>query len=556
MILVQSKQQFNAGIEVIEYLESQQTLAVDVETYSTEDTRPLGLAIAWSPQDAIFFSTDEIHKAPRILSLLERPILYHNALFDLEALVKHFRITPLCKDDTMLMAMAAGYPAALRDLGLKFAFDYIPVMSLITDPATNKVRNIRDPLLPKLKSGGDRVRQMNLGDADIGRIGNICLDHARGTYKVWKVLQASTSASYTIDMCLLDTIRTMHHRGFRIDTAKALGRYQGMNTRITEMQERGLKEFNINIGSTVQLAGALAERFLFTAFNKKTGNMITDKEHLLLHKGHPLVDLVLEFRALEKLCSTFVFPLSQVDRVYPRYRIVRTGRFSSSPNVQNIPEEQRDLYLPDEGDFLWSADAHQIEPRISAVLSGDPQMLQDCLTGDIYQPIADRYYISRYVAKQLLLAASYLAGAEQLVTTAQKKGEVLSQADAESLYAALRRDYPRFFQWNVENQNFLQENGYVQTILGRKRTIDSMLEGEDDGYPAEKKATNTIVQGSAADILKLGVLRLQKEKIAATVHDDIICSVRQCPPSDILDNLTEVPVVWKIKTGNNWGSLQ
>ena len=83
-----------------------------------------------------------------------------------------------------------------------------------------------------------------------------------------------------------------------------------------------------------------------------------------------------------------------------------------------------------------------------------------------------------------------------------------------------------------------------------------MLEGEEDGYPAEKKATNTIVQGSAADILKLGVLRLQKEKIAATVHDDIICSVRQCPPSDILDNLTEVPVVWKIKTGNNWGSLQ
>ena len=245
-----------------------------------------------------------------------------------------------------------------------------------------------------------------------------------------------------------------------------------------------------------------------------------------------------------------------MDRVYPKYHIVRTGRFAGSePNPQNIPKDLRDMYLPDIGEFFWSADAHQIEPRLMAYLSQDPKMLEDVSTGDIYQPIATRYNISRYTAKQLVLASSYGAGAQKLVETSHRDGDNISLEDAQELLESYYNTYNKFSEWKETMEAKAEEDGYVTTIYGRKRTLESMMLGERYDYNPLLKVVNSIVQGSAADILKLAMLRLKEYNISTTIHDDVLITTNKDIDVSILDNLTDMPLLWKVQTGINWGSL-
>jgi len=545
-MIVLSQQKFNNKQEVLNELHQKSVLAFDTE--SSED-RLLGVALAWSPQDSAFLSADEI---PSVLNLLSRgKFIAHNVLYDIPLLNSKYNINIQYIFDTMLAAQSLGYPAALGDLSIPFNFSHRYITDLLYDDAGMKMKKE----IPAKTKKGTRKVDITLSDVKIEDIATICCGHAMATYKIWDALKDKVPAAYSLDMELIPLLMWMHTNGIRVNTELAQERHRKLNEEIEYL--RGLCEgMGFNPASPKQIGLALSHAGFMTYFSR-TGQMVTDEEALrpLMNKTS-IVPLVLRYRDKVKLNSTYIKPLVNIERVYPKYHIVRTGRFASSPNIQNIPEEQRDLYLPDEGDFFWDADAHQIEPVLMAYFSGDKKMIEDIATGDIYQPVADRYKIARYTAKQLVLAGSYEGGAETLVETAHRKGDTISLEDAQMLLNQYYRDYRRFKQWKDEVRKDAQNKGYVLTLLGRKRTLESMAEGEEFDYDPLLKAVNTVIQGSAADILKLAMKRLQHNKVSATVHDEILLSTAENISADILNNLCSIPVRWDVKTGQNWGEMK
>jgi DNA polymerase-1 len=311
-----------------------------------------------------------------------------------------------------------------------------------------------------------------------------------------------------------------------------------------------------NPASPKSIGIALSEQGIITSFSSK-GNMETGEEALLPYVDEsPIAEFTLKYRAKHTLYGTFIKPFLNRDRIYPKYHIVRTGRFAGSkPNPQNIPEDIRDQYLPDEGEFFWDADAHQIEPLIQAHLSEDKQLLEDCLTGDVYTPFATAFNIQRYTAKQVWLATSYSAGEDMIVETSHRHGDSMTFTQAQTLYNGLRSRYKRRFEWEEEMKYEASNKGYVTTMFGRKRTLESMAEDESNDYDPLLKVVNSIVQGTAADILKLAMLRLKEQKTATTIHDEILQSVLKVPDVHLLDNLCPIMLKWDVSTGDSWGNL-
>lgn len=510
-----------------------QAEVVAIDTESDVDGTFIGISVAWSPTESVFLSNIDFSFVADFLSCV--PCVIHNVLYDYIVVRNLFNVNLQYKWDSMLMAQACGYPAALKDLSYSFDFNHSTIQSLLYE-------------------NGVKVRGRTLLDCDLKEIAKLCCQHAIGSYKIWLALKNKTPESYDLDMRLLPTIIDMEDRGIRVDAELAREKAVELESDVKQLREQ-CKLLGFNPASPKQIGIALSEQGISLGFNRKSGMMKTDEEALMTVPNCPIASLVLAFRKHSKVLSTYVKPLLSIDRVYPRYHIVSTGRFASSPNVQNIPKALRDMYLPDEGDYFWSADAHQIEPRLMAWLSQDPKMLEDVLTGDIYQPIAERYHISRYTAKQLALASSYGAGAQKLVETSHRDGDNISLEEAEDLIHSYYQTYSIFGYWQVEAQEKAEVDGYVTTMFGRKRTLEGMLLGEKYDYNPLLKVVNSIVQGSAADILKLAMLRLKDYKISTTIHDDILISTNTNIDISILDNLTDMPLLWKVKTGPTWGNL-
>jgi len=535
MISYYGDKKYKSRDELLSALNQAEVISVDTES---DDDIFLGVAIAWSPTEALFVSSVDLSSVINTLSKL--PCIMHNATYDSNIFHKlpPYYIQTKCRWDSMLMAQACGYPAALKDLSYEFNFDHKLITSLLYSDA------------------GVKIKGKTLSDCNINDVALICCQHAIGAYKIWLALKDKAPKSYELDMELMPTIMAMHDRGIRVNPILAKEKAVKLEEDIADIKKQ-CEVMGFNPASPRQIGIALSEEGISLGFNRKSGMMKTDEEALMsIYDRSRIPSMVLKYREISKIYSTYVKPLINIDRIYPKYHIVSTGRFASSPNVQNIPKSLRDLYLPDKGDFFWSIDAHQIEPRIMAWLSQDPQMLNDVLTGDIYTPIAERYHIARYTAKQLVLASSYGAGATKLVETSRRRGDVISLEEAEELLVAYFKTYARYAEWKEETERQAEADGYTTTIYGRVRTLEGMLQGEEIDYNPLLKVVNTKVQGSAADILKLAMLRFQEEKISTTIHDEILISTNETIHIDRLDGLCDIPLSWKCKTGSNWGEIE
>jgi len=504
---------------------SKDTLYLDTETVSRTDTTLLVLALAWSPEDVVFISADDENLGMIADDILCTPMITHNVLFDAEVIKNRFGEYPYCVGDSMLLAQALGYPPALKNLSYTFNFNYTSVMSLLYE-------------------GGVKVKKKTLRDCDVGTMCRICAEHAIGCCKVWQGLQGqSDNKAYKLDYMLIPLLLRMREEGIRVDTNLVEQWGRDLTKRlefITTSCRETIDDKDFKPTSTKQVGIKLSELGLFTGINIKSGWMKTGEEVLTPYADdYPFIKLLLKHRELSKLNSTYIKPLKGLDRIYPTYHIVRTGRFATGREtypIQTVPPALRNLFIPEEGEVWWDADAHQIEPCIMAYLSDDKEMIRDVSTGDVYTPIAERYNISRDEAKVWFLATTY---------------ESREYADvAEAIY----RMYPRFKEWCQEKRDEVKEKGYITTYLGRVRTAESMIEGEEDGYNPIMKAVNSVVQGTGADILKLAMLRLERFDQKILMHDELGLSTSEVLPDNILDNLVEFPIVWKIGTSTkNWG---
>ena len=358
-------------------------------------------------------------------------------------------------------------------------------------------------------------------------------------------------------------------------------------------QQAGVK---FNLASPKQLGEVLFDKLKLdeSAKKTKTGQYQTGEDVLLklAAKGHQIVDDILTFRELTKLKSTYVDALPQMinsktGRVHTSYAqaVAVTGRLSSNnPNLQNIPirtdrgKEIRKAFIPrDEKRVLVSADYSQIELRIVAAISGDPNMCEAFKAGkDIHTATAAKVYNvdeadvtkeMRYKAKSVNFGIIYGQGAFGL---AENLG--ISRTEAKEIIDNYKREFAGIQQYMDSTINFAREHGYVETLMGRKRWLRDINSSNFTvrGF-AERNAINSPIQGTAADMIKLAMIKihhqLKKEnlqsKMILQVHDELVFDAVESEIDIlrplILENMktalllpNDVPVEAELGMGKNW----
>lgn len=403
---------------------------------------------------------------------------------------------------------------------------------------------------------------------------------------------------YEVENPLVKVLTAMEFEGIKIDEdflrdySKQLEREARIAEEEVYKQANGLK---FNLASPKQLGEVLFEVLKIDpkAKKTKTGQYATGEDVLMkLAHNNPIVESILAFRELTKLKSTYVDALPQLinpktGRVHTTYgqAVAVTGRLASNnPNLQNIPvrtdrgKEIRKAFIPrDKDHVLVSADYSQIELRIVASISGDKNMGDAFRSGkDIHTATAAKVYNvaeadvtkeMRYKAKSVNFGIIYGQGAFGL---ADNLG--ISRTEAKEIIDNYKKEFNGITKYMDDTINFAREHGYVQTLMGRKRWLRDINSSNFTvrGF-AERNAINSPIQGTAADMIKLAMIKIhtamQKEKLKSKmllqVHDELVFDAHkdelEILKPLILENMKsalplpfDVPVEAEVGLGANW----
>jgi DNA polymerase-1 len=401
---------------------------------------------------------------------------------------------------------------------------------------------------------------------------------------------------YNIEMPLIPVLAVMEHNGVKIDTAYLKRISVELGDKIYELEKRiylaAGDEFNIN--STKQLRTILFDK-LGLPVNKKTPTKqaSTDEQTLKeLANIHPLPALLLEYRTYTKLKTTYVDALPQIvnkksGRIHTSFNqtVTTTGRLSSSdPNLQNIPIRDelgrriRGAFVAEDGFTLVSADYSQIELRLFAHLSKDNAMQKAFGEGaDIHsitasvilgKPIADITQDDRRLAKTINYGISYGMGPFKL-----SRDLGITMDEARNFIDNYFSKFPGMRQFMQEVIESACQNGEVRTMFGRRRPVPELLGKKFRGLTslnhAERFSINTVVQGSAADIMKLAMIEIHKTlpdnfssaRMILQIHDELLFEVPDNETDkftafvrDKMENVVKLDVKLIVDTGmgKNW----
>ena len=396
---------------------------------------------------------------------------------------------------------------------------------------------------------------------------------------------------------LVRVLAAMEFEGIKVDEA-----FLNTYSKELEIEAKKCEEsvyiqagVRFNLASPKQLGEVLFDKLKIDpkAKKTKTGQYATGEDVLLkLANQHKIVDDILGFRELTKLKSTYVDALPSMinpktGRVHTSYAqaVAVTGRLSSNnPNLQNIPirtergREVRKAFIPrEEGRLLMSADYSQIELRIVAAISGDTNMCEAFrLKKDIHTATASKIYgiaepdvtkEMRYKAKSVNFGIIYGQSAFGL---ADNLG--ISRAEAKEIIDNYKKEFPNIQKYMDDEINFAKENQYVQTLMGRKRWLKDINSSNFTvrGF-AERNAINSPIQGTAADMIKMAMIKIHaeikkgnwKSKMILQVHDELVFDVVEAEADEleklIIDCMVNalplpnnVPVEAEVGRGKNW----
>ena len=446
--------------------------------------------------------------------------------------------------------------------------------------------------------GKSRVTWSEAEPAKVKLYAAACADMIWQLHGAFAPQLASTQVDKVMDDMeapLIPVLTRMEEAGVRVDLDGLAAYSEQLGGELAQLQseiyEIAGQEFNL--GSPRQLGQVLFDDLKISSKAKKTktGQYATGEEILEgFRKDHPIVDKILDWRQVGKLKSTYVDALPllvnpDTGRIHSTFNqaVAATGRLSSTnPNLQNIPirtergRKVRELFVPrDEAHVLLAADYSQIELRVIASMSGDPAMLEAFSSGaDIHASTAAKVFgvpleeVSREQrshAKTVNFGIIYGVSAFGL---AQQTS--LSRTEAKEIIESYFQTYPGIKKYIDDQVAQAREKGYVETLLGRRRYLRDInsRNGAMRGH-AERNAINAPIQGTAADIVKLAMLRVDaklreegfKSPMILQVHDELVFDVRR----DELDALRamvasemeqafklEVPLVVDTGVGENW----
>jgi DNA polymerase-1 len=445
--------------------------------------------------------------------------------------------------------------------------------------------------------------QGNMRDVSLEKITDYAAEDADITWQLKQVL-APLVKERDVEIVLekaenplVKVLADMEFEGVRVDTdfLREYAKTLEQEAKQAEEQVYAQAGVRFNLASPKQLGEVLFDKLQLDpkAKKTKTGQYATGEDVLLkLANQSKIVEDILTFRELTKLKSTYVDALPQMvnrktGRVHTSYAqaVAVTGRLSSNnPNLQNIPvrtekgREIRKAFVPRNQDYvLLSADYSQIELRIVAAISGDEAMCEAFRAGkDIHTATAAKVYgVSesdvtkemRYKAKSVNFGIIYGQGAFGL---ADNLG--ISRTEAKTIIDNYKKEFNGITRYMEETVQFAKDNGYVQTILGRKRWLRDIHSSNFTvrGF-AERNAINSPIQGTAADMIKLAMVKLHSElqglniqsRMILQVHDELLFDVHKTEiewikpiiltcmqEAMVLPN--QVPIVAETGIGENW----
>ena len=443
--------------------------------------------------------------------------------------------------------------------------------------------------------------QLNMRDVSLEKQTEYAVEDADITFQLAQHFRPELVAAKTdglfndIEVPLLHVLADMELEGINLDEAFLNSLSDDLTNDIASLEKKIYEDAGeeFNIGSPKQLGEILFDKLKLVDKPKKTktGQYSTAEDVLsYLAKDHEIIQNVLDYRGLSKLKSTYVDALpEQVEpstgRVHTDYMqtVAATGRLSSNnPNLQNIPirtergRQVRKAFIPrDENYTLLAADYSQIELRIIAALSEEDTMIEAFRNGeDIHASTASKVFnvpINEVTREQRSNAKTVNFGIIYGVSAFGLSNQTdLSRAESKELIDTYYKTYPKLRNYMSELIDFARDNGYVQTVLGRRRYLKD-INGSNQVVrgAAERNAVNAPIQGSAADIIKIAMINIHKKlvegkfktKMLLQVHDELVFDCYK-PELEEMKTLIKsemenayklaVPLDVEIGVGENW----
>jgi DNA polymerase-1 len=597
--IVDTTEKLNA---LVEELGNARVISFDTETTSTEEMQAdlVGISLAIKEGDGYYIPVGHIAginlPLEQVISALQKPLtdpkigkVAHNAKYDYIVLAKHgLKVSPITFDS--MIAEFVIDPSS-HNLGLKnLAFVRLGEEMIHIEELIGKGR-----------------KQITMAEVAIESVAPYAAADAETTLRLMPILRAelervnSMKLLDEIEMPLISVLADMEMIGVLLDLPFFKTMSGELATRMAGIEKQVFesvgKPFNIN--STQQLSDILFTRLRLEPPDKgkktASGHYSTSADVLEDLRGkHPVVDWILEHRELSKIKSTYVEALpaavdSKTGRVHTSYSQTGavTGRLSSSnPNLQNIPirtEEGRKVrngFIARKGNVLLSVDYSQIELRIVAHMAGDESMLAAFRAGeDIHSTTAAAVYgvekeavtkDMRRHAKAINFGLIYGMSAFGL-----KNSTDLTLAEAENFVKAYFQKFPGVKKYLDGIRKLAAEQGYVETLLGRRRYFPALQSKSNVQMKnrEEREAINAPIQGTAADIMKIAMLKIPSAlkdaglsgKMLLQVHDELVL---ECPHAEMektalvvqetMSNAypMSIPLSTEARCGPSWGAMK
>lgn len=578
--------------KLFDFFITKQILCLDTETTSINpiDAELVGLSFSVEEGKAFYVAIPtERKKAERIVNIF-KPLyestkilkIGQNIKYDMEVLMNYGVRLAAPMFDTML-AHYVLQPEQKHN------------MDILAETLLNyQTIHIDELIGPKGKS------QKNMRDLSPADICDYAAEDADITLRLYNVLKPRLKEAdvedlfYNIEMPLVPVLAEMEMNGVLLDTNALAETSKVFTDRMTQIEKNiyELAGHQFNIASPKQVGEVLFGEMKIVDKPKKTktGQYVTSEEVLQqLRSKAPIVDHILEHRGLKKLLGTYVDALPKLINPHTGHihtsfnqAVTATGRLSSSdPNLQNIPvrgedgKEIRKCFIPEPGCLFFSADYSQIELRVMAHLSGDKNMIEAFREGyDIHAATAARIYkedINNVTRDQRTKAKRANFGIIYGITVFGLAERLeISRDEAKQLIDGYFETFPQVHDYMEKAKQLAREHGYAETFFHRRRYLpDITSHNATVRNFAERNAINAPIQGSAADIIKIAMIRIYerfrregiKSKMILQVHDELNFSVlpeeKEQVEKIVLEEMQnaytlQVPLVADSGWGNNW----
>jgi DNA polymerase-1 len=586
-------------------LSKQTTFCFDIETTSLDrfGAKLLGIAFSWKTSEAWYLPFSE-SLIPNLQSLFTTPAekIGHNLKYDLSVLQNHGITVSGPFFDTMLAdTLAAPERRHSMDYLAEILLNYTPVKLHDLVPASNQQAQPSDDLFAYAEQTKPS-KELDVSSIPLEKLAEYAAEDADVTFQLAAKLRPLLEEAgqdkilHQIEAPLLPVLIRMEMEGIAIDPNALKDIGVELQQQIDELAKSIHKhaDKSFNIASPKQLGEILFDQLGLAdkAKKTKTGQYKTDEQTLATLEGkHPIISDILAWREATKLKSTYLDALPEhiekkTGRIHTHFHqlVAATGRLASSdPNLQNIPVRSeagrkiRKAFVPRSGFTLLSCDYSQIELRVMAALANDATMIEAFRNNtDIHTITASKVFVvdpenvtsdMRRTAKMVNFGIIYGISAFGL-----SQRLAIPRAEASAIIEAYFREYPAIKDFMELTVAEARESGYVETLSGRRRYFPDLNSGNQNiRGNAERAAINTPIQGTAADMIKLAMIRIDallrekpyQTKMLLQVHDELVFDLAVEEQDELVPKILhlmktalplphDVPVEVEHGTGPNW----